>query len=642
MAKLSVDKALLKAKSHAKKGKFEEAQKLYQTVLQAFPKNKRAQKGLAALNKPKQSATTQGPPQDTINHLINLYNQGQLVAAVEQAQALTEQYPDAFIIWNILGAAHKGLGSIFEASEAFKKVTELNPDYANGHSNLGLTLKDQGKLDEAITSFNKALSLKPDYAEAYNNMGNALKDQGKLVEAIKAYNKTLAIKPDHAEAYNNMGVTLKDQDKIDEAIGAYNKALSLKPDYAEPYNNMGNALKDQGKLVEAIKAYNKTLAIKPDHAEAYNNMGNALKDQGKLDEAITSFKKALSLKPDHAEAYNNMGNALQDQGKIDEAITSFKKALVIKPDYVEVARNLVKLPINSICEQTILELNKKLSLISDNIDDQRQKLFFEANLFSHKGMYEEAFKIFVDANSLKSAENILSVKSAQKQYDVAINRISRWSVNLQSEVKAPVKKLFLLGPSRSGKSTLEKLLTGSPNVCPMFENINLQATDESEPSTEEFQKRSMVDLFYHDEKNLYKIGYNLITSTNPESMFQIDRLIDTLSNSFCIFVKRNRTDIASEMFTREYRKGNFHSYDHSSILKYLDTYEAIWEIIRQKVPHLSLEISFEDILSEPLETIKKISQMTGISLEVSNPPNRSITNLPSPFREHYAYRFMTP
>ena len=608
MAKLSVDKALLKAKSHAKKGKFEEAQKLYQTVLQAFPKNKRAQKGLAALNKPKQSATTQGPPQDTINHLINLYNQGQLVAAVEQAQALTEQYPDAFIIWNILGAAHKGLGSIFEASEAFKKVTELNPDYANGHSNLGLTLKDQGKLDEAITSFNKALSLKPDYAEAYNNMG----------------------------------VTLKDQDKIDEAIGAYNKALSLKPDYAEPYNNMGNALKDQGKLVEAIKAYNKTLAIKPDHAEAYNNMGNALQDQGKLDEAITSFKKALSLKPDHAEAYNNMGNALQDQGKIDEAITSFKKALVIKPDYVEVARNLVKLPINSICEQTILELNKKLSLISDNIDDQRQKLFFEANLFSHKGMYEEAFKIFVDANSLKSEENILSVKSEQKQYDAAINRISRWSVNLQSKEKAPVKKLFLLGPSRSGKSTLEKLLTGSPNVCPMFENINLQATDESEPSTEEFQKRSMVDLFYHDEKNLYKIGYNLITSTNPESMFQIDRLIDTLSNSFCIFVKRNRTDIASEMFTREYRKGNFHSYDHSSILKYLDTYEAIWEIIRQKVPHLSLEISFEDILSEPLETIKKISQMTGISLEVSNPPNRSITNLPSPFREHYAYRFMTP
>ena len=64
MAKLSVGQALLKAKSHGKKGEIEEAQKLYQVVLQAFPKNKRAQQGLAALNKPKQPATTQGPPQD--------------------------------------------------------------------------------------------------------------------------------------------------------------------------------------------------------------------------------------------------------------------------------------------------------------------------------------------------------------------------------------------------------------------------------------------------------------------------------------------------------------------------------------------------------------------------------------------------
>ena len=104
-------------------------------------------------------------------------------------------------------------------------------------------------------------------------------------------------------------------------------------------------------------------------------MGNALQDQGKLDEAITSFKKALSLKPDHAEAYNNMGNALQDQGKIDEAITSFKKALVIKPDYVEVARNLVKLPIGSIDEQTISELNKKLPLISANIEIKAKNYF---------------------------------------------------------------------------------------------------------------------------------------------------------------------------------------------------------------------------------------------------------------------------
>ena len=43
MVNLSVDQALFKAKSHAQQGKIQEAQKLYEVVLQAFPKNKIAQ-----------------------------------------------------------------------------------------------------------------------------------------------------------------------------------------------------------------------------------------------------------------------------------------------------------------------------------------------------------------------------------------------------------------------------------------------------------------------------------------------------------------------------------------------------------------------------------------------------------------------
>ena len=286
MAKLSVDQALLKAKSHVKKGEFEEAQKLYQVVLQAFPKNKRAQQGLAALNKPKQPATSQGPPQETINKLVNLYNQGQLTAVVEQAQVLTEQYPKAFIIWNILGIAHKVLGKTFKASEAFKKVTELNPTYADGFSNLGVTLQEQGKLEEAIEAYEKALAIKPNYAEAYNNMGNALKDQSKLEEAIEAYEKALALKPDYAEAYYNMGTILQEQGKLEQAREAYEKTLALKPDYAEAHNNIGTTLQEQGKLEQAREAYEKAIALKPDYAEAYYNSSLVYNLKGEIQKGL--------------------------------------------------------------------------------------------------------------------------------------------------------------------------------------------------------------------------------------------------------------------------------------------------------------------------------------------------------------------
>ena len=291
LAKLSVDQALMKARSHAKKGEVLESQKLYQAVLLAFPKNKRAQEGLAALNKPKQN-----PPQEAVNQLVNLYNQGQLSAVVEQAQTLTEQYPNTFIVWNFLGAAHNGLGRVEQASEAFKKVTELNPNYADGFNNLGATLKDQGKLEEAVEAYKKALSLKPNYTEAYNNMGNALKNLGKLDEAIEAYNKSISLKPNYADCYYNMGVALKDQGKLDKALEAYNKALSLKPDHPETYNNIGNALKDQGKLDEALEAYNKACSLKSNYAGAYYNCSIVYNLKGNLQKGLELYEWRLKMK----------------------------------------------------------------------------------------------------------------------------------------------------------------------------------------------------------------------------------------------------------------------------------------------------------------------------------------------------------
>ena len=109
MQKLSVDQALIKAKSYIKKNEITEAKKLYQAVLLTFPKNIRIQKELATLNKYQQTNVIQSLPKETIANLVNLYNQGQYEAVVEQAQSLTNQYSQVYIIWNILGAANKGL-----------------------------------------------------------------------------------------------------------------------------------------------------------------------------------------------------------------------------------------------------------------------------------------------------------------------------------------------------------------------------------------------------------------------------------------------------------------------------------------------------------------------------------------------------
>ena len=244
-------------------------------------------------------------PQETINQLIHLYKQGQLALVAEQAQALTQQYPEAIVVWNILGAANKGLGRTVAASNAFKRVTELNPNYAEGHNNMGVALKDQGKFEEAIAAYNQASVIKPDYAEPYYNKGKIFHEQKNVEQAIGAYNKAIEIKADYVDAYYNKGIALHEQGKLEEAVITYNQALAIKPDHDKTYHNMGDVLHEQGKLEEAIAAYNKALTIKSDCAESYNNMGNVFLDQGKVEEAIKFYKKALVIEPNSDLAMDN-------------------------------------------------------------------------------------------------------------------------------------------------------------------------------------------------------------------------------------------------------------------------------------------------------------------------------------------------
>jgi len=58
----------------------------------------RIQKELTTLNKYQQTNIIQSLPKETIANLVNLYNQRKYEAVVEQAQSLTNQYSQVYII----------------------------------------------------------------------------------------------------------------------------------------------------------------------------------------------------------------------------------------------------------------------------------------------------------------------------------------------------------------------------------------------------------------------------------------------------------------------------------------------------------------------------------------------------------------
>ena len=293
MTKLSVDRALRKAKSHERKGQMDEALKLYHSVLAVFPSNIRAKQGLAKLSQSK-SGTSAGknPSDEILDQLIALFNKGQMRTVTQECDRLTKEFPQSFLLWNLLGVANNA----------------------------------QGKVEEAIVAWNKALLIKPGFAEAHNNIGAAFLSQGKFEEASAAYNKALLIKPDYANAHYNLGITLQELGRLEEAVASYRKAIALKPDYTEAHYNLGNTLQELGRSQDAEASYRKAIALKPDYADAHSNLGITLRELGRSKDAEASYRKAIALKPDYADAHSNLGVTLQELGKLEDALVQYKKS----------------------------------------------------------------------------------------------------------------------------------------------------------------------------------------------------------------------------------------------------------------------------------------------------------------------------
>lgn len=235
------------------------------------------------------SASNKQPSQQEIQPLLNLLNAGQLAATANMAQTLIAQYPNTFLLHNVLGIALDGLGEYDGAINSYRNALKLQPNMPDLHFNLGIVFGNLNRFEEAANSYRKAIALNPKFFEAYGNLGTLMQKQGKLEEAVASYRKAISINAD-ARGYFNLGTALRDQGKLDEAIKSYQQAIQLFPNYADAHSNLGETLRDQGNMQEAIKSYQNALALNPNHPSANYNMAEFLYLAKRYDEAIPHFE----------------------------------------------------------------------------------------------------------------------------------------------------------------------------------------------------------------------------------------------------------------------------------------------------------------------------------------------------------------
>ena len=248
--------------------------------------------------------------QEVFTAALGHHQAGRLNEAERLYQQILQADPHHADALHFLGVLAHQIGRHDMAVDLIGRAIAQNGRVPAFHNNLGNALKAQGKLQEAAASYSEALSHKPDHVGALFNLGLVLQMQGHLEEAAASYRRALSHKPDHVEAHGNLGNTLQAQGRLEEAVACYGRALRYRPAYAEVHSNLGNVLKAQGKYAEAVASHGRALVHKPDNAEAHINLGNAFREQGQPAEAAASYQRALVLDRDNAEARLGLATAM--------------------------------------------------------------------------------------------------------------------------------------------------------------------------------------------------------------------------------------------------------------------------------------------------------------------------------------------
>ncbi len=339
MTALSIDHAIQMAEKFASNGNITTAMGLYKKVLNAFPDNEQAKKGIVKLAEIK-NAEPIDPSKQTFERLFGLFQQGHMQELVEQSNVLIKKFPKSFNLWNLLGAANTNLNCLENAEFNFQKACALNPLSPAAFNSLGIVLKLGGKIEESLEAYRKAISIKPDFAEAYNNMAIALDTHGLVDDAVKAYEHALALNPNYSEAYSNLAGLYGARGQNNKAFETYKALLEIEPNNYQALNNMASLLIDLGDLEEAERIFEKTLAVKPDCFHTIGNLTRLLALKGNTKKAYKLAVDAAEYPTESLEKHMPMINLRHNTSTFDDQIDIYQRA---QADLNEVAAELLRI-----------------------------------------------------------------------------------------------------------------------------------------------------------------------------------------------------------------------------------------------------------------------------------------------------------
>lgn len=193
-------------------------------------------------------------PRPKFNLAVIYQDQEKLDEAQRLYNTIVEHHPDFAPAWSNLASIHEKRGQAEEAEKYHRRAMEADRNGCAAASQFGYFLLRAQRSDEAAAVFERSVEKDPRCANAWFGLGRIAEARGDLRTALRSYDKVSIYNPSDLEAYRRSAEIMISRGEKGRAAALLQKAANLDPARGDINLLLGKLLREEGQLKDAENA----------------------------------------------------------------------------------------------------------------------------------------------------------------------------------------------------------------------------------------------------------------------------------------------------------------------------------------------------------------------------------------------------
>lgn len=451
---------------------------------------------------------------------------------------------------------------------------------------------------------------------------------GDLRRAQALCEELLRRHPKYFGAQYTLGLVHHKAERLDDALAALARAHALEPESPLVLQALARVHRDLSSFELAVSYASQAVQANPRDVGACILLGDILHKDRESEAAAEAYRTALLIDPGSAKAQLALARVLRELGEFAESEAILMRLFEAGDRSLDIVLNLSLLPSDPLGAQTAALL-EEIARTTPQVTSTSVFRLFRWRVLHNCNDHAEAWRSLVETKAAIARENRVS---RQRQQAVEADNLAMLddlvAITPASDLPDKPFTLCILGTSRSGKTTVERIIGTSGLVKRGFESRTLSRAAERAFHQSALPPRGFVQLlppalyplfreiYFKDLAGRMTDGQRIFTSTQPARSVDAAHLPVVLPNVRYIFVKRDRADTALRILSSNYAEGNHYAYAIEDTLAHIDYYEALIDRIHALLPDRSVVLRYEDVVANPQIAIDAAERLCGLSLGI--------------------------